>query len=151
MPKLTDEVLRRLTDPALDVIRQARQVAGDLNHPYARPEHLMLGLLLQPTSVAAEVLRASGVTPEAYRTQIIERTGDGHAGEADNTPLSPRTQRVLEMALGMEPSIQAVGTEHLLVCMIRQGGEAIAILQELGVDVRQIRHGLESMIYATRR
>ena len=131
----------RFTERAQRAIYLAQEEANELNHDYLGTEHILLGLVREGEGVAATVLDEMGVDLEDLRDQIIDIIGEGDE-PAEFLGLTPRTKRVFELS-GEEARILGqnyVGTEHLLLGLIREGeGVAAAILRNLGIDLEKAR------------
>src|SRR5512135_2766808 len=134
--------LDRFTQRARRVLAFAQEEAERLNHSYIGTEHLLLGLLREETGVAGKVLRDLHVQFERV-AELVERiTGPGRRAPFSKIDLTPRTKRVIELAVEEARRLgqHYIGTEHLLLGLIRQGdGVAIDILRQMGVSPEQIR------------
>jgi ATP-dependent Clp protease ATP-binding subunit ClpC len=134
--------LDRFTQRARRVLAYAQEEAERLNHSYIGTEHLLLGLLREESGIAGKVLRDLNVPYERV-TELVERiTGPGRRTPFSQIDLTPRTKRVIELAVDEARRLgqHYIGTEHLLLGLIRQGdGVAIDILRQLGVNPEQIR------------
>ena len=134
--------LDRFTQRARRVLAYAQEEAERLNHSYIGTEHLLLGLLREESGIAGKVLRDLNVQFERV-TELVERiTGPGRRTPFSKIDLTPRTKRVIELAVDEARRLgqHYIGTEHLLLGLIRQGdGVAIDILRQLGVNPDQIR------------
>jgi len=134
--------LDRFTQRARRVLAYAQEEAERLNHSYIGTEHLLLGLLREESGIAGKVLRDLNVQYERV-TELVERiTGPGRRTPFSQIDLTPRTKRVIELAVDEARRLgqHYIGTEHLLLGLIRQGdGVAIDILRQLGVNPEQIR------------
>ena len=134
--------LDRFTQRARRVLAYAQEEAERLNHSYIGTEHLLLGLLREESGIAGKVLRDLNVQFERV-TELVERiTGPGRRTPFSKIDLTPRTKRVIELAVDEARRLgqHYIGTEHLLLGLIRQGdGVAIDILRQLGVNPEQIR------------
>ena len=134
--------LDRFTQRARRVLAYAQEEAERLNHSYIGTEHLLLGLLREESGIAGKVLRDLNVQFERV-TELVERiTGPGRRTPFSQIDLTPRTKRVIELAVDEARRLgqHYIGTEHLLLGLIRQGdGVAIDILRQLGVNPEQIR------------
>jgi ATP-dependent Clp protease ATP-binding subunit ClpC len=134
--------LDRFTQRARRVLAYAQEEAERLNHSYIGTEHLLLGLLREESGIAGKVLRDLNVQPERV-TELVERiTGPGRRTPFSKIDLTPRTKRVIELAVDEARRLgqHYIGTEHLLLGLIRQGdGVAIDILRQLGVSTEQVR------------
>jgi hypothetical protein len=134
----------KFTDRARTVLTLAQDEAMRLDHNYIGTEHILLGLLRVEDGVACRVLRARGVELEKARTAIefIIARGDRPfvGGEVG---LTPRAKRVIELAIdearGLEHNY--IGTEHLLLGLVREGeGIAAGVLESLGVRLDRVRN-----------
>ena len=128
------------------MLAHARREADRFNHHYIGTEHLLLGLLKLGKGVAVTILENLGVELTAVRKQVEEQIGRGTEPQAEgNIPYTPRVRKVLAMANreAQELNHTYVGTEHLLLGLIRDGdGVAGQILRHFGVDLEQARREL---------
>ena len=128
------------------MLAHARREADRFNHHYIGTEHLLLGLLKLGKGVAVTILENLGVELSAVRKQVEEQIGRGTEPQAEgNIPYTPRVRKVLAMANreAQELNHTYVGTEHLLLGLIRDGdGVAGQILRHFGVDLEQARREL---------
>ena len=136
---------RRLTEGARHVLVVAQEEARRLGHDYLGTEHILLGLLAEPKEKAALALGDLGLTADHVRARIKAIIGVGPGGVGRRVPFTPRTKKVLELAvrearnLGHEP----VGTEHLLLGLAREGeGVAATVLRESGADPAKVREAV---------
>ncbi len=123
----------RFNDRAKRVLALAQDEAIRFNHNYIGTEHLLLGLVREGEGVAARVLDSLGV--ELGR-------GDSTTSPSEIT-LSPRTKKVIELAIDEARKLghSHVGTEHLLLGLVREGeGIASGVLESLGVSLEKVRH-----------
>jgi ATP-dependent Clp protease ATP-binding subunit ClpA len=128
-------LFERFTPAARRAVSDAQEQARALGHHHVGVEHLLLGVLHEPDSGAAEVLRARGVSEEAFRARLLEIvSGDEHEPPPGaHAPFTPRAKKVLELALreALTLGTNAVGTEHLLLGIIReQESVAMRILRD---------------------
>ncbi|HEY5132681.1 MAG TPA: ATP-dependent Clp protease ATP-binding subunit, partial [Candidatus Krumholzibacteriaceae bacterium] len=133
----------KFTERVRKVIYLARDEANRLQHDYIGTEHLLLGILRLGEGIAAEVLQRLEVDPEQIQ-QTIENMVKPSGGTltVGEIPLTPRAKRVLELAVEEARFLghNYVGTEHLLLGLIREGeGVAARVLLELGVDRKRVR------------
>jgi len=134
----------RFNDRAKRVLALAQDEAIRFNHNYIGVEHLLLGLVREGEGVAARVLNSLGVELSRARTSVefIIGRGDATASPSEIT-LSPRTKRVIELAIDEARKLghSHVGTEHLLLGVVREGqGVASGVLESLGVGLEKVRH-----------
>src|SRR5213596_417814 len=134
----------RFNDRAKRVLALAQDEAIRFNHNYIGTEHLLLGLVREGEGVAARVLDSLGVELSKVRTAVefIIGRGDSTTSPSEIT-LSPRTKKVIELAIDEARKLghSHVGTEHLLLGLIREGeGIASGVLESLGVSLEKVRH-----------
>jgi ATP-dependent Clp protease ATP-binding subunit ClpC len=134
----------RFNDRAKRVLALAQDEAIRFNHNYIGTEHLLLGLVREGEGVAARVLDSLGVELSKVRTAVefIIGRGDSTTAPSDIT-LSPRTKKVIELAIDEARKLghSHVGTEHLLLGLVREGeGIASGVLESLGVSLEKVRH-----------
>lgn len=130
-----------LTKCAQNALRLARNEARGLGHNYVGSEHLLLGLAEESEGRAARLLRASGLEPDGLRETVAKLVGVGAAGCAPMQGLTPRCRKIVELAAAESRRMQSggVGTEHLLVGILREGeGAAARILSSGGVELRTL-------------
>jgi ATP-dependent Clp protease ATP-binding subunit ClpC len=148
-------MFQRFTDRARRVVVQAQDEARTLNHDYVGTEHLLLGLIHESVGgVAAKALESMGISLDAVRERVDEVTGRGVQAPSGHIPFTPQAKEVLKLALG--ESIQLghnyVGTEHLLLGLIREGdGVAAQVLTGLGADLDGAREQVIRLLDEYRR
>jgi prophage maintenance system killer protein len=127
----------RFTDRARRAVTLAQDEARGLGHHYLGTEHLLLGLLAEGQGIAWRVLEHLDVSAAAARDQVEAIIGRGHGTPAGPIPFTPRSKKVLELAHKEAKRLchNYVGTEHLLLGLVREGeGVAAQVLAGLGVD-----------------
>src|SRR5437667_7272616 len=134
----------RFNDRAKRGLALAQDEAIRFNHNYIGTEHLLLGLVREGEGVAARVLDSLGVELSKVRTAVefIIGRGDSTTSPSEIT-LSPRTKKVIELAIDEARKLghSHVGTEHLLLVLVREGeGIASGVLESLGVSLEKVRH-----------
>src|SRR3989440_377549 len=134
----------RFNDRAKRVLALAEDEAIRFNHNYIGTENLLLGLVREGEGVAARVLDSLGVELSKVRTAVefIIGRGDSTTSPSEIT-LSPRTKKVIELAIDEARKLghSHVGTEHLLLGLVREGeGIASGVLESLGVSLEKVRH-----------
>jgi hypothetical protein len=135
-------VFERFTDRARRVIPLAQEEARLLSHNYIGTEHLLLGLIHEGEGVAAKALELLGISLEAVRVQVEEIIGRGQTAPTGHIPFTPRAKKVLELSLreALELGHNYIGTEHILLGLIREGeGVAAQVLAGFGADHTRIR------------
>src|SRR5437879_1908797 len=134
----------RFNDRAKRVLALAQDEAIRFNHNYIGVEHLLLGLIREGEGVAARALSSLGVDLAKARTSVefLMGRGDSTTSPSEIT-LSPRTKKVIELAIDEARKLGHghVGTEHLLLGIVREGGHIGAgVLESLGVTLDKVRH-----------
>jgi ATP-dependent Clp protease ATP-binding subunit ClpA len=129
----------RFTDRARKVMQLARDEAHRFNHEYIGTEHMLLGLVRDGQSVAANVLKNMGVELKRIREEVEKLVQHGSERVAKGTlSLTPRAKRVLELSLEESRNLghNYIGTEHLLLGVLREyEGVAAHVLMNLGVKL----------------
>lgn len=127
------------TEKAKIAINEAHDAAAEMGHNYIGSEHLMLGLIREGSGVAAKALENAGITADGVRAKIDEYIGIKPALPQDTElPLTPRTKRILEISAleARRLGHSYVGTEHLLMAIIRDGdGVAARIIMSMGIPL----------------
>jgi ATP-dependent Clp protease ATP-binding subunit ClpC len=124
------------------VIRLSQEEARRLGHNFVGTEQILLGLIGEGNGVAAKVLHSLGITLKEAREEIEKIIGRGSGFVAVEIPFTPRSKRVLELSLEESRSLgrDYVGTEHLLLGLIRDGeGVAAKVLLNMGVESTEVR------------
>jgi len=133
----------RFTDRVRRVIYYARDEANRLQHDYIGTEHLLLGIVREGEGIAAKVLNKLELDFEQIQQAVESMVkGTGPSLIVGEIPFTPRAKRVLELAIEEARLLghNYVGTEHLLLGLIREGeGVAAQVLAELGVDRKRVR------------
>ena len=135
-------MFERFTEKAIKVIMVAQEEARRLGHNFVGTEQILLGLIGEATGVAAKVLKSMGVTLKDARVEVEKVIGRGSGFVAVEIPFTPRAKRVLELSLEEARQLghNYIGTEHLLLGLIREGeGVAARVLENLGVDLTKVR------------
>lgn len=135
-------MFERFTDSARRVIVLAQDEARMLNHSWIGTEHILLGLIREKEGAAAQTLESFGVPIEAVRERVNEMVGPGSVVVAGHIPFTPRAKKVLELSLREAQQLgdTYIGTEHLLLGLIREGeGLGAQVLQGLDADLSLVR------------
>jgi len=135
-------MFERFTDRARRVVVFAQEEARLLDHNYIGTEHLLLGMIHEGEGVAAAALESLGVRLEAVRAEVEEIIGRGGLPVSGHIPFTPRAKKVLELSLreSMQLGHNYIGTEHILLGLIREGeGVAAQVLVKLGADLATTR------------
>lgn len=141
--------LERFTARAREIVPQAREEARELGHRNVGPEHILLALLRDRESLAAQVLNSLDITIERVRGRVVQIAGPIKELPSPQIPLrapfTPRGMRVLELATTEATSIGAdqVGAEHILLGLVREhDGVAARVLREHDADPEKVRNEL---------
>src|SRR5579859_1141432 len=133
----------KFTDRARKVLTLAQDEAQRFNHNYIGTEHLLLGLVREGEGVAARVLENMNVELSKVRTAVEFIIGRGDQPVVGEVGLTPRAKRVIELAIDEARRLghNYIGTEHLLLGLVREGeGIAAGVLESLGVNLDKVRH-----------
>ena len=135
-------MFERFTEKAIKVIMLAQEEARRLGHNFVGTEQILLGLIGEGTGIAAKTLKSMGVNLKDARTEVEKIIGRGSGFVAVEIPFTPRAKRVLELSWDEARQLghNYIGTEHLLLGLIREGeGVAARVLENLGVDLTKVR------------
>ncbi|MBO8221207.1 ATP-dependent Clp protease ATP-binding subunit [Prochlorococcus marinus] len=145
-------MFERFTEKAIKVIMLAQEEARRLGHNFVGTEQILLGLIGEGTGVAAKVLKSLGVNLKDSRIEVEKIIGRGSGFVAVEIPFTPRAKRVLELSLEEARQLghNYIGTEHLLLGLIREGeGVAARVLENLNVDLTKVRTQVIRMLGET--
>lgn len=136
-------MFERFTDGSRRVLALAQDEARLLGHNFIGSEHLLLGLVRDEDGLAGQALRSVGILYDAARDAVEEALGPGRdAVTTGSAPLTPPAAKVVELSLreAVQLGDDFIGSEHLLLALVREGGGAAGVLARLGgepVTVRQ--------------
>src|SRR5881296_960518 len=137
-------IMTNFTPRAQQVLALARKEADRFNHNYVGTEHLLLGLIKLGQGVAVNVLQKMGLDLETVRMEVEKQIGTGPETKmVGNIPYTPRVKKVLALAQKEAKQLNHnyVGTEHILLGLLREGeGAAARILKTLDVDIERCRN-----------
>jgi ornithine carbamoyltransferase len=139
---------QRFTERARRVVFFAQEEAARLGENYVGTEHLLLGLVRENDSTAARILDRLGVPLGRIRSDIERQVTPGHGNPVQDMQLTPRAKRVIDLAYeeARQLNNNYIGTEHLLLGLIREGdGLAARVLVELGADLERTREEVRAM------
>ena len=142
-------MFERFTEKAIKVIMLAQEEARRLGHNFVGTEQVLLGLIGEGTGIAAKTLKSMGVNLKDARVEVEKIIGRGSGFVAVEIPFTPRAKRVLELSWDEARQLghNYIGTEHLLLGLIREGeGVAARVLENLGVDLNKIRSNVVKML-----
>jgi ATP-dependent Clp protease ATP-binding subunit ClpC len=138
----------RFTPPAREVVTLAQREARELGHDYIGTEHLLLALLAEGGGLAARALASLEVTAGAVTADIERIVGRGQGMPPGPVPFTPRSKKVLELALreALRRRQAAVRPEHVLLALVREGnGMAAKILFERMGDLDRVGQALAAL------
>ena len=135
-------MFERFTERARRVIILAQEEAKRLNHSAVGTEHILLGIIREGEGVASKVLESLNINPDRLRAEVESAIGRGERTPYEEVAFTPRAKKVLELALDEARRLghNYIGTEHLLLGLIREGeGVAARILEAMGADLERVR------------
>ena len=142
-------MFERFTEKAIKVIMLAQEEARRLGHNFVGTEQILLGLVGEGTGIASQVLKSMNVNLKDSRIEVEKIIGRGSGFVAVEIPFTPRAKRVLELSLEEARQLghNYIGTEHLLMGLVREGeGVAARVLENLAIDVSSIRTEVIQML-----
>ncbi len=136
-------MFERFTEQSRRVVVLAQEEARMLGHNHIGSEHLLLGLLHEQGTIAADVLASAGITVEAARSQVEELAGPGDKlRPSGHIPFTQRAKKILELSLreALEQRKTYIGTEHILLALMRDAdGTGARVLERLGGSLPALR------------
>jgi len=136
---------QRFTERARKVVFFAQEEAGKLGENYVSTEHLLLGLLREPDSVAGKIIVRLGLDPQAIIEDVHRNAAHGEGRLGQDMQLTPRAKRAIDLAYDEARQLNNnyIGTEHLLLGLIREGeGLASRVLANAGADLDAARQAI---------
>lgn len=128
--------LRQFNERARESLELAKTEARSLQHNYVGTEHLLLGIIREGESLAAQVLSSLGIRFEDAHAWVEERIGRGDAGPATDIDLTPRARKALSLAMDETEKLGGgyVRAEHILLGVIRDsGGMGVELLDHFAI------------------
>ena len=137
-------MFHRFSRRSRDAVAAAQKAARDLGHDSVGSEDVLLGLLAAEDGGAARALKELGIDAGAVR----ERVKPGPGSPEGQLPFSKQAKKALELALreALRYGHNHIGTEHVLLGLVRGGGEAAELLEGLGADADRIRTEVERQL-----
>ena len=132
----------KFSERARRVLSLAQEEAQRFNHNYIGTEHILLGLVRETEGVAARVLSSLTVDLSKVRSAVEFIIGRGEKPPQGEIGLTPRAKKVVELAVDEARRMNHtyIGTEHLLIGLMREGeGVAAGVLESLGVTLDKVR------------
>ena len=132
----------RFTPSAAQAVQNAADAAGELGHNYIGTEHLLIGLVREENGIASRLLEEHDVTEDKLMELVSQLISGGDSVEvADVSDYTPRGRRILELSSreAMRFRATAIGTEHLLIALLRDGDcVAVRLLTTMGVNIQKL-------------
>lgn len=146
-------MFNKFTERARKVILLAKQEAKRFNHDYIGTEHILLGLLREGEGVAAAVLQSLGMNLNNIRLEVekLVQVGPTTVVSGD-LPFTPKAKKVMELAMEEARTLghNYIGTEHLLLGLIREGeGVASQVFMNMGLDLEKVREEVIKLLGST--
>src|SRR5215471_5007451 len=134
-------MFERFTSRARHAVVLAQEESRRLRHNYIGTEHLLLGLIGEPDGLASRVLADFGMSLEGARQEVAAIIGLGAAAPSGHIPFTPRAKKTLELALreALQLHHNYIGTEHILLGVIREGEGVGAQIMRQHADLMTIR------------
>ncbi len=143
-------MFNRFTERARKVVLLAKEEAKRFNHDYISTEHILLGLIREGEGVAAAVLENLGLDSEKIRMEVEKLVQPGPTTViSGDIPFTPKAKKVIELAMDEARNLghNYIGTEHLLLGIIREGeGVASQVLVNLGLDLNRVREEVMQLL-----
>lgn len=142
-------MFERFTDRARRIIVLAQDEARMLKHEHVGTEHVLLGIIDEGECLAACTLESLGIDLGVIRRQIETIIGVGAIEPSGNILFTPRSKKVLELAMRESWQLDQnyVGTEHILLGLIREGENVGAqVLVNVGADLNRVRERVTQIV-----
>jgi len=147
-------MFERFTDRARRVVTLAQREARQLGHDCIGTEHLLLGLIDEGAGVETTALTSMGISLDEMRQAVLDSTGRAAEPppESGHIPFTPEAKKVLELSLREANQLghNYIGTEHILLGLIREGGGAAQLLAAAGVDHDRARRQVIELLFGHR-
>ncbi len=145
-------MLERFTDRSRKVMQLANQEAMKLNHEYIGTEHILLGLAIEGSGVAANVLKNMQLDLREARREVeklVQPSPHRLSAGTEKLPKTPRALKVIEYAIDEAKRLEHnyIGTEHLLLGLLREGeGVAASVLTNLEIGLDEVREEILHLV-----
>ena len=143
-------MFERFTNRARHAVVLAQEEARRGQHNYIGTEHILLGLLGEPDGLACRALAGVGMSLEAARNEVMAIVGTGAASASGHIPFTPRAKKILELSLreALQLHHNYIGTEHILLGLIREGEGVAAQVLTKHADLTAIRAAVLDLLPA---
>ncbi|PZX03648.1 ATP-dependent Clp protease ATP-binding subunit ClpC [Psychrobacillus insolitus] len=145
-------MFNRFTQRSQKVLQLAQEEAIRLKHDSIGTEHILLGLLREGSGIAAKALEAIEVDPKVIEAGVEELVGSGTEDVGPIVHYTPRAKKVIELSVDESRKLghSYIGTEHLLLALIREGeGVAARVLNNSGVSLNKARQQVLQLLGST--
>ena len=142
----------KFSERARKVLSLAQEEAQRFNHNYIGTEHILLGLSKESEGVAAKVLDSIGIDSSKIQSSVEFIIGQGDRQTHNSLGLTPRAKKVIELSVDEARRLnhQYIGTEHILIGLLREGeGIAAGVLESLGASLDAVRKESDKLISET--
>ena len=141
-------MFERFTNTARHVVVLAQEEARRLNHNYIGTEHVLLGLLGEREGIALRVLESFGMSLDGARQEVTDLVGAGKHAPKGHIPFTPRAKKTLELSLREALRLHHgyIGTEHILLGLIREGDGVAAQIMKRHADLLAIRTAVLDLV-----
>ena len=143
-------MFERFTNRARHAVVLAQEEARRMQHNYIGTEHVLLGLLGEPEGLACRALAGLGMSLEAARNEVTAIVGTGSVAPSGHIPFTPRAKKTLELALreALQLGHNYIGTEHILLGLMREGEGVAAQVLKQHADLTAIRAAVLDLLPA---
>ncbi len=143
-------MFERFTGRARHVIVLAQEEARRLHHNYIGTEHLLLGFFGEPGELPCRIFAALGMSLDSTRQEVVAIVGTGAEAPSGHIPFTPRAKKTLELALreALQLHHNSIGTEHILLGLIREGNGVAAQVLKQHADLTRIRRQVLELLPA---
>ena len=141
----------KFSEHARRVLTISQEEAQRFNHNYIGTEHILLGLVRETEGAAARVISSLGVDLTKVRSAVEFIIGRGEKPAQGEIGLTPRAKKVVELAVDEARRMNHtyIGTEHLLIGLLREGeGVAAGVLESLGITLDKARGEVSKLVRA---
>ncbi|MDD2269778.1 MAG: ATP-dependent Clp protease ATP-binding subunit [Eubacteriales bacterium] len=138
----------RFTENAKKVLENSLNNARNLGHTYVGSEHLLLGILDEPSSTASKLLTERGVTYEKIRVRVVKLVGSGSSSSVSASDMTPRCKLILKRAADESKTLMQcyIGSEHILMAMLQEDCVASKLISAEGVKLTELYLMLDGMV-----
>ena len=145
------DMFERFTNRARHTVVLAQEEARRLQHNYIGTEHVLLGLLGEPEGLAFRALERFDMSLQGTREEVMAIIGTGNATVSGHIPFTPRAKKILELALreALQLNHNYIGTEHILLGVIREGDGVGSQILKQHAEVGQIRAAVIDLLAKT--